>query len=82
MLPTKLIAKQFVAIFFFQRFCYLSLGAHVDLSGPNFEIHVPFGFFRVGWVRQETYLKPTKVEEVNAEIESRTYGYQGEWKNV
>lgn len=34
-------------------FCYvgldcLSLGVHVCLSSPNIELHVPFGFFRIG----------------------------------
>jgi len=26
-----------------------SLGFHVSLRDPNIEIHVPFGFFRIGW---------------------------------
>ena len=27
----------------------MSLGINIDLRSPNICIHVPFGFFRVGW---------------------------------
>lgn len=27
----------------------LSLGFHISLGAPNIELHLPFGFFRVGW---------------------------------
>jgi len=26
------------------------LGFHICLLSPNIEIHVPFGFFRIGWL--------------------------------
>ena len=41
--------KRFVAHFFFVQFCDISLGFHICLSAPNIEIHVPFGFFKIGW---------------------------------
>ena len=35
----------------------LSFGLHVDLTAPHIEIHVPFGFARVGW---DTRIKTPK----------------------
>jgi hypothetical protein len=28
---------------------HLSLGLHICLGAPNIEIHLPFGFIRIGW---------------------------------
>ena len=42
--------RQFVAYFFFVGWDCFSLGVHVAFMCPNMEIHVPFGFFRVGWM--------------------------------
>lgn len=39
----------FVIYFFFQKWTYINLGVHLDLLSPNIEIHIPFGFFRIGW---------------------------------
>ncbi len=36
--------------FYFQRWSYINLGLHISLTDPNIEIHLPFGFFRLGWV--------------------------------
>jgi hypothetical protein len=44
--------QKFACHFYFQRWGYLSLGFHVSLIDPNVEIHVPFGFFRIGRVDQ------------------------------
>ena len=30
---------------------YIQLGFHVDPTSPNIEIHVPFGFFKMGWTK-------------------------------
>lgn len=38
----------FVCYFRFSGWDCLSLGAHVCLSAPNIEVHLPFGFVRVG----------------------------------
>jgi hypothetical protein len=43
-------ARWFVAIWHFNGWNHLSLGLHVDPMLPNLEIHLPFGFARVGWV--------------------------------
>jgi hypothetical protein len=42
--------RYFVAYFFFVAWDCLSLGVHISLAQPNIEIHIPFGFFRIGWV--------------------------------
>lgn len=39
------------AYFWFVGWDCLSLGFHVCLSAPNIEIHIPFGFIRIGWHR-------------------------------
>lgn len=41
--------RQFVAYFWFNGWDNWSLGLHVCPTKPNVEIHVPFGFFRIGW---------------------------------
>jgi hypothetical protein len=40
--------KKFVA-YFYCNGCDLSFGVSFCFTEPNLEIHVPFGFFRVGW---------------------------------
>ncbi len=53
----KIITKKFVAYFYHppKGWWYIQLGFHVDLSSPNIEIHVPFGFFRIGIVKVYSY---------------------------
>jgi len=40
-----------ICYFFFVGWWALSLGLHVDLASPNLEIHIPFGFIRIGWCK-------------------------------
>ena len=40
--------KRFVA-YFYCNGADISLGVSICLTKPNIEIHVPFGFFRIGW---------------------------------
>jgi hypothetical protein len=47
-------AKGFVAYFYFVGWDCLSLGAHVCTSLPNIELHLPFGFVRIGWMPRIT----------------------------
>ena len=42
--------RKFVA-YFYCNGCDLSLGVSLCLTAPNVEIHVPFGFFRIGWTQ-------------------------------
>lgn len=46
---SKLIDRYFVAYFHFLGWYYVQLGFHVDFEGPSIELHIPFGFIRVGW---------------------------------
>lgn len=49
--PCEPGARQFVAYFFFVGWdTPLQLGFSLCLSQPNLEIHIPFGFVRIGWV--------------------------------
>lgn len=41
-------AQRFVA-YFYCNGCQLSLGISICLQNPNVEIHLPFGFIRIGW---------------------------------
>jgi hypothetical protein len=47
--PFRIVNRRFVAKFHFNSWLHISLGLHVDLESPNVEIHVPFGFVRIGW---------------------------------
>lgn len=40
--------EQFVCYFWFVGWDCISLGAHVCLGAPNVELHMPFGFVRIG----------------------------------
>ena len=39
---------KFVCYFYFITWEHISLGVHIHLGKPNIEIHLPFGFIRVG----------------------------------
>jgi hypothetical protein len=39
-----------VAYFYFNGWDSIQLGISICWSQPNIEIHVPFGFFRFGWI--------------------------------
>ena len=41
--------RKFIAFFKYLGWWNLSLGVHIDLRSPQFQLHVPFGFFAVGW---------------------------------
>ncbi len=40
---------KYLCYFYFITWQHVSLGLHVHLGAPNIEIHLPFGFIRVGW---------------------------------
>ena len=48
-----------VAFFYFNGWDSIQLGISLCWSQPNIEIHVPFGFFRIGWTADfdSEYLK-------------------------
>jgi len=41
--------KRFACYFWFVGWDCISLGGHICLRNPNIEIHLPFGFVRIGW---------------------------------
>jgi hypothetical protein len=43
------LRKRFVCYFHFVGWENISFGAHVNVIQPNMEIHLPFGFIRIGW---------------------------------
>ena len=40
--------ERYVCYFHFVEWYCISLGLHLDLRTPNLEIHLPFGFIRIG----------------------------------
>jgi hypothetical protein len=60
--------KKFACYFFFVGWSCISLGIHFCLSCPNFELHIPFGFIRIGMVE----LCPTPVSEY--EVNKKVFG--------
>jgi hypothetical protein len=52
--------RHFIAYFWFVRWSCISFGITVDVVTPNIEIHVPFGFFKIGWESQPIAYAPTK----------------------
>lgn len=48
--PRSAWHRRFVAYFHFVGWDCWSLGVHIAWCQPNVEVHVPFGFFRVGWM--------------------------------
>lgn len=66
----------FVCYFHFVGWDCLSLGFHVCLSAPNIEIHVPFGFLRIGWRRRPfgTVVKNLDGRILFSSSRCRTFG--------
>lgn len=50
MLISKVRDRKFVCYFHFIGIENISLGITLNLLLPNIEIHIPGGFFRIGWV--------------------------------
>ena len=63
--------RKWVAYFFLSSLHEVSLGFHIDLRTLNIEIHLPFGFLRVG--RAYETLNPN-------DFISKKYGYDKGWK--
>lgn len=40
---------RFRCFYHFNNWYYFSLGLHIDITCPNIEIHLPFGFIKLGW---------------------------------
>lgn len=65
--------RRFCAFFWFVGWDCISLGAHVSLMCPNIELHVPFGFFKLGW----DYHYPDTIYLNAKETNERVFGWGG-----
>ena len=45
-----IVSREFVVNWHFIDWHLFSFGINLDLVSPNMEIHLPFGFLRIGWV--------------------------------
>ena len=64
--------KKFVAYFFHSSFALINLGICIDIASPNIEIHLPFGFIRIGW---QTYLIKTDDKARLKVGREKVFGY-------
>lgn len=48
--------QRFVCYWWFVGWWAFSLGLHIDVNSPNIEVHLPFGFVRIG-----ARPKPTRI---------------------
>lgn len=69
------IEQRWVAYFWFVGWTCISFGFHVDVGSPNIEIHLPFGFIRIGRQVKHQYT----FEEL---ADNKPFGYEGEWKSI
>jgi len=68
------MSKKFICYYYFTGWSCISLGIHIDLSFPNFELHMPFGFFRIGYVDEDIPDEPLTEDEKRVFCEKRTFG--------
>lgn len=45
----SLINRKFVFYFYWINILIISFGISIDFASPNIEIHLPFGFIKIGW---------------------------------
>lgn len=50
--------RTFTALFKFHGLWYWALGIQIDVRGPSIDVHIPFGFFRIGWQYYNPEQKP------------------------
>jgi hypothetical protein len=67
------MTRKFVAWFHFIDLWCWSVGIHVDFWNPFLELHVPFGFFRVGWESGPTEAQQRSSRRSSFEL--RTWGF-------
>lgn len=49
MVMEKKTKRYFKAYYYVSGWYPINLGIHIDFKSPNIEIHIPFGFIRIGW---------------------------------
>lgn len=67
---------QFVCFFWFVSFKSISLGVSLNLKPFHIEIHVPFGFIKIGM--DEKNIEPCNWDEVSW----RQFGYGGKFEDL
>lgn len=72
----RIIDRKFTAHYFFIGWYCWSIGVHVDVLGPLIEVHVPFGFVRIGWDTFKIHPKGWY------DIDKRTHGYNPSFDHV
>ena len=63
----KLEDRQFVCHYHQVGWEQISLGITIDFRSPNIELHLPFGFLKIGWMGIYTYEKG-EVDKINFTI--------------
>lgn len=53
----------FVCYYYFIDWWHISLGFHICLSAPNIELHLPFGFIRIGVPSDKVWRKHRRNKE-------------------
>lgn len=66
--------KVFVA-YFYCNGIDLSLGVSMNLKRPNIEIHIPFGFIRIGW-QYKMEICESVGEQLGNRFLYRSFGYR------
>lgn len=54
--------KEFVFLFWFVGWENVSLGIHFNICIPNMEVHLPFGFIKIGWREKPTSINWNNVK--------------------
>ena len=60
---TETIPK-FVMLFFFQGWHSIQFGIHFDLKHMNCELHIPFGFIRIGFESVSHILEMSEKQHI------------------
>ena len=68
------ITRQFVCFFHFVSWFSVSFGFSLYFKGPNLEIHIPFGFIKIGF-EEHCELRPANEDK----FRKRTIGLQERW---
>jgi len=57
--------QRFAILFHFISFNEISIGLHISLKAKNIEIHIPFGFLRIGMQSQVNLFNLCTAERIN-----------------
>jgi len=55
--------RKFVCVWHYMGWNEIALGINIDIVSPNIEIHLPFGFIKVGWAGYWWYEPPYMEKE-------------------